>query len=147
MSYLKKAFGCNVRLIRKSRNLTQEQLAEMVNLNQRQLTRIENGVSFVSADVLENLAVALNTDIKKLFDFEDSPIFSSGYDSENVESNVEIYSVEKMKEMENLLDKIKKLAKNEKHFKYINLAFESLQSKEARQKLKNLIEGMELVEK
>ena len=70
MSYLKKAFGYNLRLLRKSRNLTQEKLAEMVNLNQRQLTRIETGLSFVSSDVLEKLVIALNVDIKDLFAFE-----------------------------------------------------------------------------
>ncbi len=32
MSYLKKAFGTNVKLIRKSRNLTQEQLAELLEI-------------------------------------------------------------------------------------------------------------------
>ena len=70
MSQLKKAFGYNLRLLRKSRNLTQEKLAELVDLNQRQLTRIENGISFVSSDVLEKLVIALDIDIKELFDFK-----------------------------------------------------------------------------
>ena len=70
MTYFKKAFGQNLKLLRKAKNLTQEQLAELVNLNQRQLTRIENGISFVSSDVIERLIVALNIDVKTLFDFQ-----------------------------------------------------------------------------
>lgn len=42
MTYFKKEFGQNLRLIRKAKGLTQEKLSEMVNLNQRQLPRIEN---------------------------------------------------------------------------------------------------------
>lgn len=74
MSLLKSAFGNNLKLIRKSKGLTQEQLAELVGLNQRQLTRIETGVSFLSADVLEKLSIALNVNLKDLFDFELSQI-------------------------------------------------------------------------
>ena len=55
MIYFKKTFGQNLKLLRKAKNLIQEQLAELVNLNQRQLTRIENEISFVSSDVIESL--------------------------------------------------------------------------------------------
>ena len=127
MSYLKKAFGHNLRLLRKSRNLTQEKLAEMVNLNQRQLTRIENGLSFVSSDVLEKLVIALDIDIKELFDF-------------NLKDNV----IQNFSQIEKFLNKIKKISDSENKINYVNLAIDSLNDKKALDELKMLIKGIEL---
>ncbi len=140
MSYLKKEFGKNLRLLRKTRNLTQEQLAEKLDLSHRQLTRIENGNSFVSAEVLEKLIFALDVDIKDLFNFSlkelatNSTTIPPNLSQKNSYKNIEI-----------IITKLKKIQKNEKHWNYINLAFDSLTNREARTKLKNLIEGMELV--
>ena len=126
----KKSFGFNVRFYRKSKNMTQEQLAELIGLDQRQVTRIENGISFVSANVLERLADVLNIDIKQLFEFED------------VTCEINNTAI-----LEKLLDKLKKLSKNESRLNYINLAFDSLTNKEARSKLLTMLEGMELLQK
>ena len=52
---------------------------------------------------------------------------------------------EKNKLVEDFLNKIKKIIDNEQQIKYINLAFDSLTSKTAREKLKILIEGMNLL--
>ena len=52
---------------------------------------------------------------------------------------------ESIKNIEILLDKIKKISKNEQQINYIYLAIESLTNKTARIKLKNLIDGMNLV--
>ena len=144
VSHLTELFGYNLKLLRKSKNLTQEQLAEMINLNQRQLTRIETGVSFVSSKVLERLVIALNVDIKDLFNFKLKEIITNATEVaitvDNSPKNITIN-----KNIEKMFDKIRKIANNDAYMNYINLAFDSLTSKESRNKLKNLIDGMNLI--
>ncbi len=70
MQNLKEAFGKRIKELRKSRNMTQEELAEFLSLNPRQLTRIEAGENFPSAESLAKLCCALDIDMKYLFDFE-----------------------------------------------------------------------------
>ena len=220
MTYLKQAFGQNLRLLRKARGLTQEQLSELINLNQRQLTRVESGDSFVSSTVLEKLVVALNVDIKTLFDFKLKEVILNKTGTDNnfhykiiktdnvirlqkintlqktpqieeekiIESAPDEYLIntakmlntsitaqylkdkrlaytyiyhpngkidlikagnintEENKNIEKLLDKIKKIAANKQQVNYINLAFESLSNKTARKELKMILNGMDLVD-
>ena len=138
MTYFKTEFGKNLKLIRKSKGLTQEKLARMINLNQRQLTRIENGISFVSSEVIEKLVIALNIELKDLFDFE---IKDNTEDKKEKEQDF-LYN----KTINNIFNKIKKHAKNEKQLKYIELAIDSLSNKRARKKLQTLINGIEAFE-
>ena len=50
-------------------NLTQEQLAEMVDIGERNLSKIECGNVFVKAKTLEKLITTLGVEPKELFDF------------------------------------------------------------------------------
>lgn len=68
---LKKLFGKRVRLIRKSKNLTQEKLSEMTDMDPQHFCKMENGTHFPSPKNLVKIANALNTDIKDLFFFSD----------------------------------------------------------------------------
>lgn len=53
---IKNNIGRNLRELRESKGLTQEQLAEILQLETFQtINRIENGHTFVSADMLEKL--------------------------------------------------------------------------------------------
>ncbi len=63
--------GYNIAYYRKHRNLTQEQLAEMVNISRQHLGAIEapNIVRPLSLDLLFSIAKALNVEPYKLFDF------------------------------------------------------------------------------
>lgn len=70
MKSLKKAFGANLKALRKSRKYTQEELAEMIDLSPRQLIRIENGDNFPSADTLGKISTLLNVNLGTLFDFK-----------------------------------------------------------------------------
>ena len=70
MNSLKKSFGARLKEIRISRNLNQEQLAEMVNMESRQISRIETGASFTTIENLYKIAKALDIDISKLFYIE-----------------------------------------------------------------------------
>jgi transcriptional regulator with XRE-family HTH domain len=60
--------GHNLRRFRKARGLTQETLAAEVDLDIRQLGRIERGQSFPSVGVLINLAEVLGVGPGEFFD-------------------------------------------------------------------------------
>ena len=63
-------FGNNLRLIRQSKNLSMEKLAELSSFEYSQISRIELGQINTSIDTVFKLAKALNIDAKELFDFE-----------------------------------------------------------------------------
>ena len=67
---VKKSFGEKVKRFRKQRNLTQEKLAEMIGIDTPNLSNIERGKRFVSAETLEKIIKSLNIMEKDLFDFE-----------------------------------------------------------------------------
>ena len=64
---IKKVFGEKVKRIRKKRNLTQEQLAELIDISPRNLSKIEVGACFVKAETLEKLLKALDISTEELF--------------------------------------------------------------------------------
>lgn len=64
---IKKSFGEKVKRLRKKKNLTQEQLAEMIDISPRNLSRIEVGNCFVKAETLERLLTALDVTTEELF--------------------------------------------------------------------------------
>ena len=69
MKSLKQKLGARIQEIRKSKNLTQEVLAEKLAMDTANLSNIECGKRFMTADTLEKIAVALNVEEKELFDF------------------------------------------------------------------------------
>ena len=64
-----KAFGKNLKKIRKEKNVTQEQLAFDTGLELSQIGRIERGVINTSISNVFEIAKALNIEVKKLFEF------------------------------------------------------------------------------
>lgn len=64
---VKKEFGEKLKRLRKSKHLTQEQLAEMIDIDPRNLSRIEVGLSFVKAETLEKILKALDISTEQLF--------------------------------------------------------------------------------
>lgn len=70
MDSLKKFFGQRVKELRKSQNLTQEQLAEKIEMDTQNLCKMENGNHFPQTKNLDKIAKALNVDIKELFEYE-----------------------------------------------------------------------------
>lgn len=67
MSSVKEFLGQRIKEIRKSKGLTQPALAELVNVDSKYISRIETGSSYPSLDTLENIAIALDVDVKELF--------------------------------------------------------------------------------
>ncbi len=70
MDTLKEYFGSRIKEIRESRGLNQEQLAEVVDMESRHLSRIETGKSFTTLENINKIAKALNVDINTLFAFQ-----------------------------------------------------------------------------
>lgn len=69
MQNIKEAFGANLRKIRKSRKLTIDDFAEMSDITPRLLSKIEAGDTFLSAETLCKISVALDMSLRSLFDF------------------------------------------------------------------------------
>ena len=67
---MKKSFGKRIKELRVRNPYTQEKLAEILDIGERNLSKIECGVNFVSSETLEKLSSALNVPIKDLFDFD-----------------------------------------------------------------------------
>ena len=64
---IKKVFGTNVKYYRKKRLLSQEQLAEKLNITPKHLSTIETGATFVSAKLLEKITDQLLVSASALF--------------------------------------------------------------------------------
>lgn len=65
---IKKSIGKRIKELRKIRHMSQEQLAELVDINQNALSYIETGENFFSAETLEKLINALQIDPSELFE-------------------------------------------------------------------------------
>lgn len=64
-----KKFGIHLRKVRNSRNLSQQQLADMANIAKTTLQRIELGRQVVSIDTLISIAKALEISVSELVKF------------------------------------------------------------------------------
>ena len=64
---VKKIFGANVKHYRKKRQISQEQLAEILKITPKHLSTIETGATFISAKLLEKIAKQLSVSVSALF--------------------------------------------------------------------------------
>jgi transcriptional regulator with XRE-family HTH domain len=62
-------FGSRIRELRKSKGLSQEQLAEVIGIDQKHMSRIELGKSYPSLDRLVRIAEALKVSLPDLFEY------------------------------------------------------------------------------
>ena len=65
----KKLLGKRIKEIRKQKNLTQEQLAELIQIETGSLSAIESGRHFPSLPTLEKISTTLDVELKQLFEF------------------------------------------------------------------------------
>lgn len=70
MDDIKYLFGRKVKELRIKKKLSQEELSEMIEIAERNLSKIECGKSFIRAEKIGKLAEALGVTPKDLFDFE-----------------------------------------------------------------------------
>ena len=66
----KKLLGKRLKELRKRKNINQEQLAELINVDPTTISNIENGKNYPSLTNLENLLRVLNSTFLEAFDFE-----------------------------------------------------------------------------
>lgn len=69
--YEYKNLGNNIAYFRKKRNLSQIQLAEIIDISRTHMSRIETAECSVSLDVIFALCKVLEITPDKLFDFRD----------------------------------------------------------------------------
>ncbi len=69
MKDIKILIGKRIKELRKSLNISQQELAELIDIDQRNLSNIECGISFPSRSILK-IASVLKVDLPELFDFE-----------------------------------------------------------------------------
>ena len=65
----KKFFGKRIKELRLKNGLTQEQLAELIEVGERNLSKIECGNVFVKAKTIAKLIEALKIEPQELFEF------------------------------------------------------------------------------
>lgn len=70
MSSFKLKFGKRIKELRKSKGLTQEQIAELINIEPPNISKIECGMHFPQPEKIEKIAKVLEVEIKDLFEFE-----------------------------------------------------------------------------
>ncbi len=63
----KKLLGQRIKYFRKAKKLTQEQLAEIVNMEPNSISIIESGRNFPTLNSLEKIAKALDVELNILF--------------------------------------------------------------------------------
>lgn len=66
----KKYLGLKIRALRKSKNLTQEKLSEIIEISPRQMVKIEMGQIYPSIEVLKKIAEVFEISVQNLFDNE-----------------------------------------------------------------------------
>ena len=69
MSTLSMQVGKRIKELREARNLKQVELAELIDMEATNLSKLEKGVHLPKEDNLNKITSALNVGIKELFDF------------------------------------------------------------------------------
>ena len=69
MGELSKNVGAGIKKIREARKIKQFELAEKLNMEPSNLTRIESGYQFPKEENLQKIADKLEVQVKDLFDF------------------------------------------------------------------------------
>lgn len=81
---LRKQFGKRLRAIRKSRGMTQEQFAELLEISIDFLSLIERGLGAPSFESIEAYSIILGIPVRDFFDFSPEPR-SKSHISHNLE--------------------------------------------------------------
>ena len=66
----KKKLGLKIKELRKRKGLTQEQLAELINMEQNSISVIESGRNFPTVGTLEKIAQILEVNLSDFFNYD-----------------------------------------------------------------------------
>ena len=83
----KKLLGQTIKYFRKAKNLTQEQLAELVGMEPNSISIIESGRNFPTLNSLEKIANALEIELNLLFKYSSTRTGAQIIDEINRELN------------------------------------------------------------
>ena len=97
----KELLGLKIKELRKQKKLTQEKLAEMLNLDAGYISKLEVGRNFPTIGTLEKIANVLNVELYELFQFsvgkdlDFKSEITNVYDCLNKKKQYTLYSVAK----------------------------------------------------
>lgn len=66
----KKKLGLKIKELRKRKGLTQEELAELIQMEQNSISVIESGRNFPTLGTLEKIAKVLDVNLSDFFDYD-----------------------------------------------------------------------------
>lgn len=67
---LKLQLGKKIQLLRKQKKMTQDKFAELIGIDPKSVSKIENGNNYPTAETLTSIARALEVNVYELFVFE-----------------------------------------------------------------------------
>lgn len=67
---LKVQLGKKIQLLRKQKKMTQEKFAELISIDPKSVSKIENGNNYPAPETIVSIAKALGVEIYELFVFE-----------------------------------------------------------------------------
>ena len=76
---IKRIFGENLKLQRKKHGMTQEELAEKLNISANHLAKLETGIKFASPELIANIAITLSISPSYLFYTSESNYIDDSY--------------------------------------------------------------------
>lgn len=65
--------GQRVQILRKRKQLSQEELAGRIGIDTKSLSRLERGQHYPSLETLDRIRLELEVNLKDFFDFDDKP--------------------------------------------------------------------------
>ena len=69
MGEIARKLGLRIKELREKQGLTQLKLAEILNMEASNLSKIERGIQIPKEESLENISNALKVDVKELFNY------------------------------------------------------------------------------
>ncbi len=73
MEDVRQLVGERVQILRKRKNLSQEELASRIGIDTKSLSRLERGLHFPSLETLDRIRMELGVELKDFFNFDDEP--------------------------------------------------------------------------
>ena len=70
MKSTKELIAARLKELRNKRGLTQEELAEIISMDAKHISKLERAGSYPSIQALEKIAGALNVELKDIFNFD-----------------------------------------------------------------------------
>ena len=72
MGEIARKLGLRIKELREKQGLTQLKLAEILDMEASNLSKIERGIQIPKEESIENISKALNVEVKELFDYTDN---------------------------------------------------------------------------